>query len=51
MFSSFLITKEQIDTLKEFNSIAIAVIGGNFSVVLAYFGLNSYEDSHKQKRG
>jgi len=51
MFSSFLITKEQIDTLKEFNSIAITVIGGNFSVVLAYFGLNSYEDSHKHKRG
>jgi len=33
--------------LKEFNSIAIAIIGGNFSVIIAYYGLNTYEESKK----
>ena len=47
MFSSFMIGSDQLASLKEFNSISITIIGGNFSVILAYFGLNSYEDSRK----
>lgn len=47
MITPFLLHPSQIDMLREFNSIAITLIGGNFSVILAYFGLNTYETSHK----
>ena len=47
MITPFLLHSSQIDMLREFNSIAITLIGGNFSVILAYFGLNSYEQTHQ----
>ena len=47
MLSAFILKPEQVEMLREFNSIAITIIGGNFSVILAYYGLNSYEDTHK----
>jgi len=47
MFTVFFLDQSQSEMLKDFNSISITIIGGNFSVVLAYFGLNTYEDNHK----
>ena len=43
----FTLEPTQASILKEFNSIAISIIGGNFSIILAYFGFNTYEDSKK----
>jgi len=47
ILSVFTLDSTQTDMLKEFNSIAIAIIGGNFSVIIAYYGLNTYEESKK----
>lgn len=47
MLSAFILRPDQVEMLREFNSIAITIVGGNFSVILAYFGLNTYETSYK----
>lgn len=37
---------DQLLILREFNSIAIALIGTNSSIVLLYLGAATYSDSH-----
>ena len=42
MFASFFLEPSQADILKDFNSIAITILGGNFSLIGAYFALNKF---------
>lgn len=48
MLSPLFIDNSNLEVLREFNSIAITIIGGNFSIILAYFGLNTYETTTKR---
>lgn len=49
MLSPVFIDNNNLEVLREFNSIAITIIGGNFSIILAYFGLNTYEQTSNRK--
>ena len=48
MLSVFFLQESQAGMLEQFNSIAITIIGGNFSIILGYFGLATYDDSSKR---
>ena len=46
MLAPFILNFEQTTVLKEFNSIIIALIGFNSSIVMLYLGAATYSDSH-----
>ena len=46
LITPFLLSSEQVNTLQQFNSILIALIGFNSSIVMLYLGAVTYADSH-----
>ena len=48
MLSAFFLDPSQAEVLQQFNSIAITIIGGNFSIILGYLGLATYDDVIKR---
>lgn len=46
LISPYILNIEQIQSLQQFNSIIIALIGFNSSIVMLYLGAATYADSH-----
>jgi len=46
MLTPFILTMHQTAILNEFNSIIIALIGFNSSIVMLYLGAATYADAH-----
>ena len=46
LITPFILSSEQVHVLQQFNSILIALIGFNSSIVMLYLGAVTYADSH-----